>query len=69
MPNLSARWTGRLLGHVYGELGALSRAPDVTSATSPGVGPPVHDISPLLLDQLVLELEPGKRSPKVSQSS
>jgi hypothetical protein len=36
---------------------ALLCAAPVTGATLPGVRAPVHDISPLVEDQLVLELE------------
>jgi len=43
LPILATRWLGQLLDHVRGALGALSRAPDVTSLALPGIGPAVHD--------------------------
>ena len=57
MPILATRRLGQPLGRVRDALGALSRAPDVTGPTPPGIGPAVYDISPLLLYQLVPELE------------
>jgi hypothetical protein len=43
--------------NLLGAISALQRTPHVTGTPLPDLGPAVHDISPILEDQLVLELE------------
>jgi hypothetical protein len=45
----------------------LSGAADIAGASAPGIGPPVHDISPRLEVQLVLELKGRETGAEVLQ--